>query len=85
MHAGPLLPLAPENQVGEKKAPSTAVSQLRMLIEWVLPLRHFDVCMALDIIKWIQLRNYRSYLSHRAGGEASVLSGLVGLRLDKGQ
>ncbi len=26
-----------------KKAPSITVSQLRMLIEWVLPLRRFDV------------------------------------------
>jgi len=48
-----------------KKAPSITVSQLRMLIEWVLPLRRFDVKKTLDLVAWIQLRNYRAYRSHR--------------------
>jgi hypothetical protein len=51
-----------------KKAGSITVSQLRTLIELVLPLRQFDVRMALELVAWIQLRNYRAYLSHRKGG-----------------
>jgi hypothetical protein len=31
----------------------------------VLPMRRFDTAMTIDLVKWIQYRNHRSYLSHR--------------------
>ena len=49
----------------EKKAPSITLSQLRVLFEAVLPLRHKDVEIAIEIVKWVQARNHRAYLSHR--------------------
>ncbi len=48
-----------------KKAPSITLSQLRTLIEVVLPLRHYDIQTSLDLVRWIQERNHRTYLSHR--------------------
>ena len=40
-------------------------SQLRLLLKTVLPLREFDMEMAIELVGWIQRRNHRSYLSHR--------------------
>ena len=64
MYARSLLLLAPENQVG-KKGPSITLSQLRTLNEIDLPLRHYDIETAIDVVRWIQARNHRAYLSHR--------------------
>jgi len=41
------------------------LSQLRILIEVVLPLRFYDIENALDSVRWIQIKNHRAYLSHR--------------------
>ena len=41
------------------------MSQLRILIEVVLPLRQYDIEATIDMVKWIQQRNHRAYLSHR--------------------
>jgi hypothetical protein len=30
-----------------------------------MPLREFDIEMAIELVGWIQRRNHRSYLSHR--------------------
>jgi len=49
----------------EKKAPVITPSQLRLLLETVLPLREFNIEMAIELVGWIQRRNHRSYLSHR--------------------
>ena len=48
-----------------KKAPVITPSQLRLLLKNVLPLREFDIEMAIELVGWIQRRNHRSYLSHR--------------------
>jgi ABC-type cobalamin transport system ATPase subunit len=48
-----------------KKAPAITPAQLRLLLKTVLPLRIFDAEMSIELIEWIQLRNHRSYLSHR--------------------
>jgi hypothetical protein len=48
-----------------KKAPVITPSQLRLLLETVLPLREFNIEMAIELAGWIQRRNHRSYLSHR--------------------
>jgi len=38
----------------EKKAPSITLSQLRILLEAVLPLRHYDVDAVIEQVLWIQ-------------------------------
>jgi hypothetical protein len=38
---------------------------MRILLEIVLPLREYDIDDALDLVEWIQMKNYRAYLSHR--------------------
>jgi len=48
-----------------KKAPSITLSQLRILIEMILPLKRKTFESLLDQIAWIQARNHRAYLSHR--------------------
>ena len=48
-----------------KKSPAITVSQLRLILKIVLPLRLFDVEMTLSLVAWIQFRNHRAYLSHR--------------------
>jgi hypothetical protein len=42
VHAGSFFSLAFENKIGEKKAPAITLSQLRILLEVVLPLRTFE-------------------------------------------
>ena len=49
----------------EKKAPAITVSQLRILLEIVLPLKIFDIQDALDLVEWIQWKNHKAYISHR--------------------
>jgi len=48
-----------------KKAPATTLSQLKILLEIVLPMRTYDIDEALELVIWIQKRNHRAYLSHR--------------------
>ena len=48
-----------------KKAPYITLSQVRILLEVVLPRRKYSPADALSLVKWIQLRNHRAYLSHR--------------------
>ena len=48
-----------------KKAPALTVSQLRLLLEVILPLRTYTVADALTRVAWIQRCNHRAYLSHR--------------------
>jgi hypothetical protein len=49
----------------EKKAPFITPSQLRLLLKTVLPLKEFDIEMAIELVAWLQCRNHRAYLSHR--------------------
>jgi hypothetical protein len=56
----------------EKKAPAITTSQLRLILRTVLPLRTFDIDMAIWLVGWIQRRNHRAYLSHRRKRIAST-------------
>jgi len=49
----------------EKKAPSITLSQLREIIELVLPLRPKDFDMIIKKVKREMNNNHRSRLSHR--------------------
>jgi SRSO17 transposase len=53
-----------------KKAPALTVSQLRVLLEVVLPKRTFTIEDILALVTWMQRRNHRAYLSHRKRREA---------------
>jgi hypothetical protein len=64
MHADSFFPLAHENPVG-KKAPAITLSQLRLLISAMLPMKKFDVLDLICLVSWIQMKNHRAYLSHR--------------------
>jgi hypothetical protein len=48
-----------------KKAPTITLSQLRLLINAVLPTKVFDSRNLIEIVSWIQMKNHRAYLSHR--------------------
>ncbi len=48
-----------------KKAPSITLSQLKMILDVLLPLKKHDVESILDVILGVQVRNHRAYLSHR--------------------
>jgi len=48
-----------------KKAPAIALSQLRILLEVVLSLRVFNIDRAIELVRWIQVKNHLAYLSHR--------------------
>ena len=41
------------------------LSQLRMLLNVVLPMRVFDTKAMIELVRWIQGKNHRSYISHR--------------------
>ena len=56
--------MAPENPI-KKKAPALTVSQLRILLEVILPLRTYTSADALALVADIQLHNHRAFLSHR--------------------
>ena len=48
-----------------KKAPALTVSQLRRLLDAVLPLRTATVDDVLALVAWVQRRNHLAYLAHR--------------------
>jgi hypothetical protein len=48
-----------------KKAPLITLSQLRILIMAVLPMKTFDAEALIRLVLWIEIRNHRAYLSHR--------------------
>jgi len=50
-----------------------------LLLKTVLPLREFDIDMAIALVVWIQRRNHRSYLSHRKKKMALAGQGQVAL------
>jgi len=64
VNAGPLLPLAPENQAG-KKAPPIRLSQLRVLLKVFLPRKRQCLETLIGQELWIQARNHRAYPFHR--------------------
>jgi hypothetical protein len=46
------------------------VSQLRTLLDAVLPLRTVTVDDVLALVAWVQRRNHHAYLSHRKRRES---------------
>jgi hypothetical protein len=48
-----------------KKAPALTVSQLRTLLDVVLPLRTYNIPDVLALVAWMQQRHHSAYLSHR--------------------
>src|SRR6266849_7027415 len=58
-----------------KKAPALTVSQVRLLLEVILPLRTYTVADALELVAWVQRCNHRAYVSQRkrreTGGESA--------------
>src|SRR5262249_17626746 len=48
-----------------KKAPALTVSQVRRLLEAILPLKTFTLLEVLALIQRTQQRNHRAYLAHR--------------------
>ena len=48
-----------------KKAPALTVSQMRTLLEVVLPLRTYTIAEVLELVAWVQRRNHQAYRSHR--------------------
>ncbi len=49
----------------EHKAPLLTLSQLRLLLKAVLPLRVYDITDLIFLVQWIQMKNQRAYISHR--------------------
>ena len=41
------------------------MSQLRILVEVVLPMKKFTIADSIELIKGIQYRNHLAYISHR--------------------
>ena len=48
-----------------KKAPSITLSQLRVLLKLLLPMKKQALDTLIEQIVWIQNQNHRAYLSHR--------------------
>lgn len=48
-----------------KKTPALTVSQLRRILEVVLPLRTYTIAEVLALVTWVQRRNHRAYLAHK--------------------
>jgi SRSO17 transposase len=49
----------------KKKAPALTVSQLRTLLEVVLPMRTYTIEGVLALVAWVQQRNHQAYRAHR--------------------
>ena len=48
-----------------KKAPVLTISQMRRLLEVVLPLQRYSIEETLELVSWVQRRNHQAYRSHR--------------------
>ena len=48
-----------------KKTPFITLSQLRILLRVILPVRSYDAEAIILFVRDIQIRNHRAYLSHR--------------------
>ena len=54
-----------ESSTWGKKAPALTVSQVRTLLEVVLPLRTSTIEEGLAFVAWVQRRNHQAYRAHR--------------------
>ena len=48
-----------------ERAPCLTLPQLRLLLKTVLPLKTFSTEEMIEVVRWIQEKNHRAYLSHR--------------------
>lgn len=48
-----------------EQAPCLTLPQLRLLLKTVLPMKTFPAEEMLELVRWIQTKNHRAYLSHR--------------------
>jgi hypothetical protein len=48
-----------------KKAPALTVSQLRIILDVVIPLRRYDIPDVLALVAWMQQRHHQASLAHR--------------------
>jgi hypothetical protein len=51
-------------KLGEK-TPSITLSQIRVLMEIVLPVRRYNKRSLIELIFWVQKKNHSAYFSHR--------------------
>jgi hypothetical protein len=49
----------------EDAAPSLTLPQVRILLKAVLPLKEPSTLDTIHLVKWIQEKNHKAYLSHR--------------------
>ncbi len=49
----------------EDKTPTITLPQIRVLLETVLPMKTFSKQEAIEVVRWVQEKNHKAYLSHR--------------------
>ncbi len=49
----------------EDNAPAITLPQIRLLLKVVLPLKTFSKQETIELVRWIQKKNHKAYLSHR--------------------
>ena len=52
----------------KEDAPSITLPQIRLLLKAVLPLKNFSVKEVIELVRWIQVKNHKAYISHRKKG-----------------
>jgi hypothetical protein len=63
--------VAPEAALGEKKRRPLLVSQLRTILEVVLPLRMYTIEEVLALVAWVQQRNHQAIAVAASAGAAN--------------
>ncbi len=59
----------------EDNAPSVTLPQIRLLLKAVLPMKNYSIQETIDLVRWIQEKNHKAYLSHRKRKLGEVFSG----------
>jgi SRSO17 transposase len=49
----------------EDDAPSATLPQIRLLLKAVLPLKTYSTQETIELVRWVQEKNHKAYLSHR--------------------